>query len=204
MNESKMEKEKRYQFEDAIEKAGALTFCALSDEGRLHNTGTSYPAGFKKSFKISSYSPTHRGSNDSEHHPEAFYFPADDIAIDDIPKYFSDSKKGTEEVLFKGSSYATALAAGTAAFVLQCVQYAFHPGTLPTQNMAQPLEVSNMITDYKRLKMERMFTSMCRFEPGETKYFVKPSNAFMDHDWSLASENDTQRLAALKTLLEKN
>jgi hypothetical protein len=195
-----MEQKTRYRFEDAIEKAAALTFCSLSDEGRIHNPGTSYPAGFKKSFKISSYSPLHRESNDSEHHPEAFYFPADDLDVHPIPDYFGESKTTTEE-LFKGSSYATALAAGMAAFVLQCVQYAFHPGTQPPMSMEQPEAVKDMIIAYKRVKMERLFIGMC--DQGESRHFVKPWTAFR-HDWSLATEDDTQRLAVLRALLERD
>src|SRR6266536_561431 len=136
INETAMWHKLRYKFEDAIEKAAARTVCSLSDEGRIHTTGTSYPAGFKKSFKISSFSPLHRESNDSEHHPEAFYFPADDLEVHTIPEYFGDSKDGPDQVL-KGSSYATALAAGIAAFILQCIQFAFHPGTKPSPNMDQ-------------------------------------------------------------------
>jgi hypothetical protein len=202
INESAMPQRLRYEFEDAIEKAAALTFCSLSDEGRIHNPGTSYPAGFKKSFKISSFSPLHRESNDSEHHTEAFYFPADDLDVRPLPEYFGHSMDGQGQV-FKGSSYATALAAGIAAFILQCIQFAYHPGTPSLPNMDQPELIKDIIFDYKRVKMERMFISMC--DQGESKRFVKPWNAFKQ-DWSFSTEADKveAKLNMLRTILGKD
>jgi Subtilase family len=108
-------------FRDAIMFASrnALLFAALSNDPDLQN-GRFVPANFPNCFKISSYSLSTEKRIESEHYDDTLYFPAEGLELSRDSDYFTDST-----VRISGTSYATALAAGTAALLLVCVRVAY-------------------------------------------------------------------------------
>jgi hypothetical protein len=196
IDSKKLESERVNKFEKAIDKAGkkALMFCALSDTGK--GAKYSYPANFKPTFKISSYSMDGGVRKDSEHHRDAMYFPAEQLVIKKLAEYFDENELKPLE----GSSYATALAAGIASFVLQCVQFAYHPGT---QTAEQPKVVTDKLYDFKRREMGRLFEGSMADQTEKDKILVQPWRTFEDGNWKGAQESDKKKLEKLKDRLDR-
>jgi hypothetical protein len=183
-------------FETAIDKAAgtALILCALSDTGRAAKV--SYPADFENTSKISSYSMNKGPRKDSEYHHGALYFPAEQLDVLQLPEYFDEK----DPMPLEGSSYATALAAGIASFVLQCVQFAYHPDT-PTAE--QPEVVTKKLHDYKRRELRHLFRGRMRDPNEKEKNLVQPWRLFDNGNWKGVQETDRKKLARLRDILNR-
>jgi hypothetical protein len=159
----------------------ALVFAALSNDPDLQN-GRYVPANFPNCFKISSYLLSTERKIESEHYNDAFYFPAEGLELKNVPDYFTDS-----DTRISGTSYATALAAGTAALLLVCVKLAY-----ADQNKAG---LQAKLREYKRPegKIRSIFTQMMRLsDKREHDNLVAPYEFFRGDRWDLGTSREKQ------------
>jgi subtilisin family serine protease len=152
-------------FRDAVWHASktALVFAALDNDPDVRN-GKYVPANFPGCFKISSYVLSTEKKIDSESHDDAFYFPAEGLELAEVPDTFKDSV-----TKLSGTSYATALAAGTAALLLVCVKVAYADQTLD--------RVQAKLLDYKKPegKIRSIFKQWMKLSDKREHYnFVAP------------------------------
>lgn len=171
----------------------ALVFCSMSDEGRLADADNIYPANYDGTFQIASYSA--EGEPQGHHDPPVWYFPSEGMKVDELAKYFRES-----DTTYRGSSYATALAAGLASFVLYSIQLAYHPRKELPDSAAQPEEILLKIEAYKGQGMKKLFENLC--ERGDPR-FVKPwlFGTGTTAAWSSVTQSDRHKLDELKFIL---
>jgi hypothetical protein len=180
-------------FRDAIMFASrkALLFGALSNDPDLQN-GRFVPANFPSCYKISSYFLSTERKIESEHNTDAIYFPAEGLELTQVPDYFTDST-----IKIAGTSYATALAAGTAALLLVCVKLAYD-----NQNKAQ---LQAKLREFKRPegKMRSIFTQDMRLSTNrEHENLVAPWEFFRGARWDTQGATSSQKQDRLKHVFD--
>ncbi|KFG80924.1 intracellular serine protease [Metarhizium anisopliae] len=112
-------------FDDAVHNAlntkGALMFCAASDQGK--SADLTYPHGSNpNSFRIGAARATGSAlDNVGDGHELSFLFPGHEVVVDSAYEDVPDKQFG-RFAPHSGSSVATALAAGLAALIVECVR----------------------------------------------------------------------------------
>lgn len=151
----------RLEFDTAIRKAGDksfLMFCAASDQGKFEDFTYPHASNPSLTFRIGAAKATGQvadfvGDNLS------FLFPGHDVFLD--PMYSGVSYDHSFESLAShtGSSVATALAAGLAALIYECVRL----GVIHTMNMqmgaGSPIRASDLNLIRGKRKMEACMRS---------------------------------------------
>ncbi|KAK8925053.1 Major intracellular serine protease [Metarhizium anisopliae] len=161
-------------FDDAVHHAlntkGALMFCAASDQGK--SADLTYPHGSNpNSFRIGAARAT--GSvvdNVGDGHELSFLLPGHEVVVDSAYEDVPDKEFGTFAP-HSGSSVATALAAGLAALIVECVRL----GVLYTAETGPPDETvtigrDDLVRICERRQMEYALASIGTSRNTDNKY----------------------------------
>ncbi|KAL7904225.1 intracellular serine protease [Trichoderma velutinum] len=165
---------KKVEFDHAINNAlnnkGLLMFCAASDQGK--SVDLMYPHGSNpNSFRIGAAKAT--GSvldTVGDAHELSFIFPGHEVVIDHNYQDVQDTTfQGFEA--HSGSSVATALAAGLAALVMECVRLGIiHTKETNQSDDTVAITTKDLTKIRKRQQMEHALTSIGTSHLTKNKY----------------------------------
>ena len=164
------EGDKKKQFDDAIHNAlsskGILMFCAASDQGK--SADLTYPHGSNPtSFRIGAAKAT--GSmvdTVGDAHKLDFIFPGDQVIVSD-DAYDSGLQRLEAH---SGSSVATALAAGLAALIIECVRLGVFYTNEENIDSGLAIRKDDLIKIRKRDNMESAMKSIGTSRNTDGKY----------------------------------
>jgi hypothetical protein len=194
----------RDEFEDAVreaEKKGILMFCSASDQGKFPDASYPYSASIQHIFRIGAGDAMGVTSHFVDDAKVDFIFPGEDVTIDtmlsdDVQDQASQSFKA---MAYTGSSVATALAAGLAALVFECVRL----GVLYSLEQSGT-QVPLLATDLKSLKTkEGMKTALNRIgkNAGRNDKYINVWETFQEGTLSLErADTRDEQLAAIAEL----
>lgn len=151
----------RESFDKVIQdahKKGILMFCSASDNGNFEEFTYPYSANPGTLFRIGAASkdgtiPTFVGGDMN------FILPGQDVTIKDVDEPGATQNQSDSSALHTGSSVATALAAGLAALVIECVRLAAKHATdgNRTARDPDPIVLSDLTEIRKKRTMEEAF-----------------------------------------------
>ncbi|KAL7903704.1 peptidase S8/S53 domain-containing protein [Trichoderma velutinum] len=168
------ESAKKAEFDHAINNAlnlkGPLMFCAASNQGKSANM--MYPHGSNpNSFRIGAVKATGAKLDVVGDAQElGFLFPGEEVLTDDIYQDVQDKTFQNFEA-HSDSSVATALAAGLAALVMECVRLGImHTKETNLSDRTVPITEEDLTKIKERQQMDHALTSIGTIDLTKTKY----------------------------------
>ncbi|KAI1505744.1 hypothetical protein F5X99DRAFT_367585 [Biscogniauxia marginata] len=173
----------REAFDNAIRKAnskGVLMFCSASDQGRFPDSNYPHASNPNYTFRIGAAKATGTTSDTvGDGHELNFIFPGHEVVLGPLYGDVAD-KSFTDFPSHTGSSVATALAAGLAALVLECVRLGiFYTMEARQQDPSVAIRREDLIKMRNKSAMEYAFSSIGVNRQTDNKY-IEVWNTFSD------------------------
>ncbi|KAI0468787.1 hypothetical protein F4859DRAFT_523984 [Xylaria cf. heliscus] len=172
------ENQERKDIDDALRSAisrGILMFCSSGDQGYLEE-GSSYPSSYEKDMilRIGAATTYGKGRESTPEHPH-YLLPGHEVV--------ERKPKGLKGEAFTGSSVATALAAGLAALVFQCIKLgAIYTLTADAKDLAEH-KINIRDTEFKATGSKS--TAVRHMKAAFTKMGLNEHNSKFIEVWKL-------------------
>jgi hypothetical protein len=191
----------RNAFDNAIHRAkGTILFCSASDQGKFQDFTYPHASNPNGSFRIGAAKTTGSMADFvGDAHELNFILPGHNVVVKDGAYADVADKDFLSFASHTGSSVATALAAGLAALIMECVRL----GVFYTEDMKQwepslAIRKDDLITIRNRSDMERAFLSIGVNRQTDNKY-IEVWDTFSGVAQRL-KENEGERLTQLEII----